>query len=130
MIVSVGRPCSSLPITSNIRGARSRAGAIMVVSHAMGDEVHLVALVRIVNDRGAEAGSLRWKKMTCVPFATCRPTSSRNLRMRPPWPGARTCRCAQRVLGGALSHKLTSWPGLSPQVGFTRLAALDNAQLG
>jgi hypothetical protein len=49
----------------------------MVVSHAMGDEVHLVALVRIVNDRAAEAGLPRWKKMTCVPFATRRPTSNR-----------------------------------------------------
>src|SRR4029453_2377882 len=27
-------------------------------------------------------------------------------------------------------HKLTSWPGLSPQVGFTRLAALYSAELG
>jgi len=47
----------------------------MVVSHAMGDEVYLVALVRIVNDRAAEAGFSRWKKMTCVPFATRGPTS-------------------------------------------------------
>jgi hypothetical protein len=35
-MVSVGRPCSSSPITSNILGARSRVGAIMVVSHAIG----------------------------------------------------------------------------------------------
>src|SRR5262249_1302027 len=35
MIVSVGRPCSSSPITSNIRGARAGAGAIIVVSHAV-----------------------------------------------------------------------------------------------
>jgi hypothetical protein len=47
----------------------------MVVSHAMGDEVYLVALVRIVNDRAAEAGFSRWKKMTCVSFATRGPTS-------------------------------------------------------
>src|SRR5215831_935938 len=36
IVVSVGRPCSPSPITSNIRGARSMAGAIMVFSHAIG----------------------------------------------------------------------------------------------
>jgi hypothetical protein len=35
MITSIGRPCSSSPMMSNIRGARSMAGAIMTVSHAI-----------------------------------------------------------------------------------------------
>jgi len=60
----------------------------MVVSHAMGDEVHLVALLRIVNDRAAEAGVPRWKKMTCVPFATRRSIPGRNLGPSRSWPGA------------------------------------------
>jgi hypothetical protein len=34
-MTSIGRPCSSSQMSSSIRGARSLAGAIMVISHAI-----------------------------------------------------------------------------------------------
>jgi hypothetical protein len=78
MTTSIGRPCSSSLIKSNVRGARWLAGAIMVISHALDDGAATPAASMDFNcdrrrasmTRSTETGLFVPKKMKRVRFAT------------------------------------------------------------